>query len=294
MKNTTSVLVLAFILLLSAVHASAQKIPDSIAVNSAKTYVITKNDGSTFTGKIISMDAREVLIDTRTIGQVSIPKHEIKEIKEVPANQITSKGEFKPNETFATRYFLTTNGLPIEKGESYILWNWYGPDFQFGVGKNFGLGIMTSWLGMPVIGSAKYSFELGKDTHMAVGTLLGTGSWALPHFGMALPFTSLTYGNRRNNITFSGGYGAIWYEGYNGGRTLFSVAGMAKVSKKASFVFDSFILPGNTSDHNYVSLYMPGIRIQTAQNKAFQFGFAGIATVDNFSPIPMFQWFRML
>jgi len=292
MKKTL-LIIAVFMGLLTTLNSSAQTIPDNSKIDSNKVYLITKNDGTQFEGKILHMDPKEVLIDTKRIGQVSVPKHEIKEIREVRANEITAKGEYKPSETFATRYFLTTNGFPIEKGESYILWNLYGPDMEFGVAKNFGVGIMTTWLGTPAIATAKYSIELDKNTHMAVGTLLGTGSWALPHLGIALPFTSLTYGNRRNNITFSGGYGAIWGYGANGGRVLCSVAGMAQISKKASFVFDSFILPGN-ADHSYTAIYIPGLRFQTASNKAFQFGFAGVASNGGFTPIPMIQWFRML
>ena len=134
MKKVNSMLIFV-ILTLSAINADAQKIIDSSKINAGKIYLVIKNDGSQFTGKIISMDAREVLIDTKNIGQVSIPKHEIKELREITAGELSAKGEFQPNETFATRYFLTTNGLPIEKGDNYILWNWYGPDIQFGVGK---------------------------------------------------------------------------------------------------------------------------------------------------------------
>ena len=287
MKKANSMIIM-LVLILSTLNAGAQKIPDSSAVNPGKMYLIIKNDGTQFMGKIVFMDAREILIDTKKIGQVSIPKHEIKQMKEVKASEVSANGDYKPSETFATRYFITTNGLPIEKGESYILWNWYGPDIQFGVGKNFGIGIMTSWFAMPVIASAKYSITLDENTHLAIGTLLGTGSWTLPHFGLAVPFGSLTYGNRRSNITFSGGYGAIWGYGSDGGRVLCSVAGMTKVTNKASLVFDSFILPGNGNNKEYTAIYMPGIRLQTASNKAW------IATHGTFSPFPMLQWFRML
>lgn len=273
--------------------ANAQSLPDSISHKTGKLFLVTKNDGGEFIGKLISMDAREVTLDTKNIGQVSIPKHEIKSMKEVSETEVAPNGERKPIETFATRYFLTTNGLPLEKGQSYVLWNFWGPDMQFGVTKNFSIGVMTTWFAMPVIASAKYSMELGPNTHLAVGTLLGSGTWSMPHLGIALPFAALTFGDRRNNITFSGGYGAMWGYGTDGGRVLMSVAGMAKISKKASLVFDSFIMPG-INGNDFLGLYMPGIRLQTAPNKAFQFGCAGISTYRGTSPMPMVQWFRML
>lgn len=253
-----------------------------------KLYIIITYEGGEFIGKIISQDAREILIETQDRGQILIPKYQIKEMKELKPGELSPSGEYIPAQIFATRYFITTNGLPIEKGESYILWNLYGPDFQFGVGKNLSVGILTTWFGVPIIGSVKYSLQLGENTSLGIGTLLGTGSWAAPEFGLALPYTALTFGNRRSNLTFSAGYGAVWSEGESEGRALLSVAGMTKVTKNMSLVFDSFIVPGT------VALLIPGFRFQSKDDKAFQFGFAGIVVDSELLPalIPFIQWFK--
>ncbi|NVO20832.1 MAG: hypothetical protein HXX13_14115 [Bacteroidetes bacterium] len=268
---------------------------DTAKTSAPKYYEITTNDGGEFVGIIISQDAKEVLINTRDRGQISIPKYQVKEIKEVPEKEITATGGYIPAEVFSTRYFITTNGLPIEKKESYILWNLWGPDFEFGVGKNLGVGIMTSWIGMPIIGTVKYTINLQQNVNMAIGGLVGTGSWIQPNFGLALPYAALTFGDRKSNITFSGGYGAVFNNGNNNGRLLFSVAGMAKMGKKVCFVFDSFLVTpkGNLSGGG---LILPGIRLQTDSKKAFQFGFGGLYVDGKFipSPIPYVQWFRKL
>jgi hypothetical protein len=282
------------LMVFSTSRASAQNFPDTAKIKSSKTFVITKNDGTEFVGIIISQDAREVLIDTEKMGQVIIPKHEIREIREIKKGEISAGGEYLPAEVFSTRYFLTSNGLPIEKGESYILWNLYGPDFQFGIGKNFGVGVMTSWFAVPLIGSAKYSLELNKNVSLGLGILLGTGSWANPDFGLALPFGSLTFGDRRKNLTFSSGYGTVWSKGKNEGRLLLSVAGMSKVGNKVSLVFDSFIFP--SSGNSGGALLLPGIRLQTENKKAFQFGFGALVANGKLipMPIPVVQWFKKL
>lgn len=257
-----------------------------------KTYLITTSEGNEFFGTIIYQDTKEVVVETKNLGKVSIPKYQIKEIKEVSGKQISSGGHYIPEQRFASRYFITTNGLPIEKGDNYVLWNIYGPDIQFSISDHFGIGIMTSWLGVPIIGTAKYSFNLGKNTNMAIGTLLGTGSWSNPEFGLVVPFTAFTVGDRRNNINFSGGYGAVWSNEGNEGRALFSIAGMITVGEKVSLVFDSFIVPG-FNDNSGFALYIPGIRIQASKGKFFQFGFA--AAYENrevAATIPMIQWFK--
>lgn len=297
MKSHLSVLALFCLLaLLSAQQSYAQA--DTTKAQAQKIFLVTTNDGGQFVGAIISQDTREVLIDTKDRGQISIPKYQIKEIREISKTELSAQGEYRPSEVFSTRYFITTNGLPIEKRESYILWNLWGPDFEFGVGKNLGVGLMTSWVGVPIIGTIKYSINLAPKVSMALGGLIGTGSWVQPNFGLALPYVALTFGDRKSNISFSGGYGAVFYQGDNNGRGLLSIAGMTKVSKKISLVFDSFIAPKN-GNLNGLSILIPGIRLQTDKNKTFQFGFAGFYTNSQDSgsqvtPIPFIQFFTKL
>ncbi len=334
-------LLIAFLLLVGfSVSGQAQNASDTTSLK----YKVVKQNGVSFTGKILSRDAREILMESEEIGLVYIPKHEVKEI--IP---ITSNGKNSNGQLFSTRYFLTTNGFPIAKGDNYVQWNLFGPDFQFGIADNFGVGIMTSWVGMPVIGTAKYSFNIAKNLHGGVGFLGGTGSWAYPKYGLALPFGFLTFGNRINNINFSAGYGAVFAERtetiytlintpteystnsytsvnrtYNDGegRFLMSLAGMFRLNKKFSFVFDSFImLPGKETavqvlkenyhdmgkaltysletqiqQRNPLIVLAPGLRFQATENSSFQFGFTGVHYQGKFIqvPIPLIQWFRKI
>jgi hypothetical protein len=128
---------------------------------------------------------------------------------------------------------------------------------------------------------------------MAVGGLLGTGSWAEPSFGLAVPYVAFTFGDRKNNLSFSGGYGAVFYTGESNGRVLMSVAGMTKVAPKVSLGFESFIVPA-IADLQSLAILIPGIRLQTDRNRTFQFGFGALYTDGNFAPIPFIQLFRKL
>jgi hypothetical protein len=297
MKKSNLFLICICLLSYAMHQAGAQGVTDTAITESVKIFIVTKNDGTEFVGKILSQDPREVLIETKNLGQIIIPKHEIKEIREVKAGELSVSGEYIPKEIFSTRYFITTNGLPIEKGESYIQWNLYGPDFQFGIRKNFGIGLMTSWVAVPIIGTIKYSIPLGEKVNLGLGGLIGTGSWSFPDLAIALPFGVFTYGDRRGNINFSGGYGAIWSNGGSEGRALFSIAGMTKIGKKVSLIFDSFIVPGiSGKTDSGVALLIPGIRLQTKSNRAFQFGFAGIYAQGEFLqfPIPFIQLYAKL
>ncbi|MDR9418784.1 hypothetical protein [Gracilimonas sp.] len=284
------------VLLLIALFAGSSSMntlfaQDSVPTDTTKTYIVIKNDNSRYIGKITYQDAREVHILTEELGELIIPKHEIREIRE--ASESESNNDTKNQEIFSTRYFLSTNGLSLKENETYIIWSIYGPDIQFGLKNNFSVGVVTSWFGSPIIGSLKYSKSLGDKTSLGVGTLLGTGSWASPEYGIALPYTTFSYGDAANNLTFSAGYGTTWGGGYSGGRALFSVAGMTEITEKFSFVFDSFIVSGTGNDDSG-ALLIPGLRLQSSPDKAFQIGFAGIAAEGELIPfpLPMLQWFR--
>ncbi len=294
-------------------------------------YRIVKTDGGELIGTILKEDERELSVRTRDNRLIILPQYIVKEIIAIKSEDLSQKGEFIGEDLFSTRYFITTNGLPMKKGQNYVQWNLFGPDFQFAVTDHFGLGVMTSWLAVPIIGTAKYSFDLGNKFQFAIGTMIGTTSWISllgrdSNAGGALPFGTISVGDRRANLSFSGGYGIIWGGGDSDGRALTSVAGMIKVSPRISLVFDSFIvIKGTTKTHteqtqNYVynpntgnyetqlvtttiedrkpgfGLFIPGIRWHQSEGKAFQFGFSGISYDGDLLPfpIPMVQWYRSL
>jgi hypothetical protein len=287
---------------------------------------VIKTDGKDHIGYIISKDTREILFRTTEGREFYIPQHVIDKIITVDSSEYNNRGDFVGEDRFATRYFITTNGLPVKKGEHYIQWNLFGPDFQFGLGNNFGVGIMSSWIGMPIIGTIKKSWEIGEKSQFAIGGLVGTGTWIAPDWGGALPFATLSHGSRKANVAISGGYGAVWFGNGVEGRAITSVAGMVKVGRNVSLVFDSFILPpapdeietytyteqvydSNTGTwttqevtNSYTrrrpgfALLIPGVRIHLRERTALQFGFSGIVADGDLLPIPipMFQVYQSL
>ncbi|MEZ4829705.1 MAG: hypothetical protein R3C61_25985 [Bacteroidia bacterium] len=286
---------LLFVLSISLVHAQVSD--PNTGSEDKKAGIVLKNDGTEFVGYILSDDTREVLIETSELGKVIIPKHEIKSIKYIDANDklmINSVGRNR----FASRYFLTTNGLPIEKGEDYAMFSIYGPEIHFAVSDNLSLGVMTTWMFAPLVGSAKYSVPLGKNINLGVGVLAGGIFYSFAPGVGALGYGSLTIGDRTSNFTVSAGYAGVTEVGYgeynsSGSAPLMSVAFMAKVGKNMSFVGDSFIY---MAEGDKFALIMPGLRFSDNPKRAFQIG-VGMIVVDNEvipSPIPVVSWFRAL
>ena len=247
--------------------------------------VVLKNDGSTFTGYIISRDEHELLIDTDNLGRLYIPLHEIKEIRPY---EVSGRG----TTLFSTRYFLTTNGLSLEKGDKYGLLYYYGPEIHFAVADNLSLGVMTTWVAMPLVGSAKYSIKISNKVHLGLGLLAGTLSWADFSSAGCLLYGSLTFGDYHNNFTLSGGYAGITSHGDGGSAPLLSPACLLRLGQNFYFVTDSFIYLGG-GDSNW-GVIVPGLRIMRPQKRSsFQFGFAAVAAEGDIMsvPFPFVSWF---
>jgi hypothetical protein len=274
------------------------------------TYRIIKTDGGELVGQILRQDENNLLLLAEDGRKVLIPQHLIARLVKL---ETTNSGENDNygDDKFATRYFLTTNGLPLKKGEHYVQWNLYGPDVQFSVGENFGIGFMTTWIGMPMAVNFKKSFTLGEKAQLAVGSIFLTGSWLSSDLGAALPFSTLSFGDRSKNMAVSAGYGVIWINGQPFGRALTGAAGMIKIAKNVSLLFDSFImLPGKSKTittesstgevttelqkNPFFGLFLPGVRWHQEENKAVQFGFVLVQTGGKLvqAPIPMIQWYR--
>lgn len=246
--------------------------------DTTQLYLITKNDGSEYVGKIITDDGREVLLETENLGKIYIPKSDIKSIKKIDAKTAVG-GVYQGTGPFTTRYAFTTNALPIVKGENYSMVNLYGPEVHFALSNNFSLGIMSTWIASPLVLAAKYSIKSKKErVNYSIGTLMGTSGYLNMFRGYGgLHFANITIGDRAKNITFSGGYayvqggfktyayeeGTYYYDGYNypflngslknkalSHGPIFSVAGIVKGGAKTSFVFDSML--GIFSQQQYV------------------------------------------
>jgi hypothetical protein len=112
MKN-----ILFFILLTLSFSFYSQNISDTVV----KTRIILYN-GNEFIGQIISKDSRDILVLTEERGPIYIPQYEIKNMIAVRQEEYNQNGEFIGEDIFATRYFISTNGLPIKKGEHYVQW----------------------------------------------------------------------------------------------------------------------------------------------------------------------------
>lgn len=288
-KNLALNFLLAIITVtLSMTIAHAQNPESATKDSSVQVMLVRTHAGVEFIGEVLSKDAREVLILTDAGEEIIIPRHEVESI-EVLARGKMIDGQFVGDDRFATRYFYSTNGLPMKKGEHYAMFNYYGPEIHFALNDYVSVGLMTTWLAAPIVATAKVSIPVSKNFHLGIGGLAGSMIWAGPENVGALGFASATIGDRQNNFTVSGGYAAIGsFSDADNAAPLMSVASMIKVSRRTTLVFDSFIF---LEKDNQFGILIPGIRVtDRRQRGAFQFGMGMLINDDFYSdiiPIPM-------
>ena len=316
------------------------------------TYVIKKSNGAEYIGKIISDDGREVLIATKELGNIYIPKADIISIKVVDIEKEMVNNEYRSKGVFTTRYQFSTNAFPIEKDENYAMINLYGPEVHFALNKRISIGLMASWIASPLVLAVKYTIPTSNEKiNFGFGTLLGTTGYLNQAKGFGgLHWGMVTLGDRSKNVTLSLGY-SYFKPGLSGYDTfyqpgtysdqsyysnvikevnsplvlapVFGVASIAPVGKKASFILDAMFILGKTSGEQeqdinryddtqgqpiyYVVselrsvtypqinfVFMPGMRFQKSETKAFQISLGGIIGYadDLYSfPVPMCSWF---
>lgn len=308
-----------FLLIFAVFFCLSTSYSQDVPSDSTQTelHIVTKNDGTQFIGVILKNDAREVLIKTEKLGDVYIPKHEIKSIEKVVPSNFKS-GKYVGDNPLATRYLLTTNGLPIKKREGYLKINIVGfIDFEMGITDKISAGVMSSIYGMPILGNIKYSTEISKNAHTSFGIIYGNTTWLSSaifdkpfRIGGGIAYGNLTYGDRKKNLNFSAGYGFVHYlkdhyhyETYTDkwGYTyqeyvydgvtleyesvaLFSAAGMNQLSAKAAILFDSVIAYKNGDVFYVVS---PAVRYMPSSHNVWQFGLSIAGLNDEIVPFPL-------
>ena len=186
--------------------------------------LIEKNDGTKYIAKILSDDARELLIETETIGKIYILKSEVKRITVIDSKSNIINGEFREESPFSTRYAFTNNALPIKKNEHYAMVNLFGPEVHFAVTDRLNVGVMTTWIGSPLVAVGKYTIPTNNEkVNFSVASMVGTSGYLNQFRGFGgLHWATMTFGDRKNNISISGGFG---YFNAGNGDYLSSTAG---------------------------------------------------------------------
>ena len=206
MRKFTSYIILLFLAFQIQIFSQKSK-----EIENKNLVLIVKNDGGEFIGEIISDDGREILVVTKAIGKIFINKSDISSITKVDEDLKNKENkEFRASGPFTTRYYFTTNALPIKKNDNYGLIHLYGPEIHLSVGNKTSIGIMATWIASPIALVLKQQIYSNNNFHVSIGSIIGSSGYINQGqtYG-GLHWGTMTIGNRLSNVSFSAGLAHI-------------------------------------------------------------------------------------
>lgn len=240
MKNLSNVLFVLILFILSKASYS-QTQPDS-----TKLFRVETIDGNEYLGLMLAEDSLSIVLDTKMLGKISIPKASVKKSTNVTPSSVKG-GKLWFENPQSGRYFWAPDGYGLKKGEGYyqniwVLWN----QASVGVTDYFSIGagiIPLFFFGgapTPVFVTPKFSIPVVKDKiNVGVGAIAGT-LLGEENTGFSLIYGLSTFGNRNNNVTFGLGYG--YAAGEWASKPVITLSAMARVSSRGYLLTENYYI----------------------------------------------------
>jgi hypothetical protein len=280
--------VIGLFLFLTSFLANAQiedpKIEETQNKSKAKIIVYTKT-GEIYKGFFISQNKDFLEIETESAGRLKIPTQRIKNIESFEeGDQKESSGKERLKQINPVRYMLGTSAFNYEKGGNYLRNN--PMTYHRGITDDFSIGVGTSlWalvLRVPIIYvNPQFTKQLGKNVHYKFGldAFAGTSFEAGEGAAAAIFNTGVTIGEPDLNLTGTVYLGAIsQVQRLN---PFYSLAGMARVSKKFVVLSEGFYIP-NEFDGSAAFVFYGGRYI--TETASYDLGFLYNQEIAEFIP----------
>jgi len=239
--KTRFICIFIIIVFLNNLQCCGQNIPDS-----TRTVRVETIDGNVFVGFVVSEDSLALVIKTETLGEVRIPRNNIKSKTELKVVKKVGSAYWLPNPQSA-RYFWAPNGYGLEEGSSYYqnIWILYN-QFSIGLTNNFSIGAgmlplflfgtstpiwIVPKLSIPVV---ENKFNIG--TGAFLGTVVGEESGV---FGLL--YGTSTIGTRDQNMSFGLAYGFAdgdWMK-----VPIINISFMVRTGPKGYLISENYIIP---------------------------------------------------
>jgi hypothetical protein len=226
---------------LNSLNGYGQSLPDS-----TRNVRVETIDGNIFVGIVVTQDSSILVIRTESLGEIRIPKNNIKSKTELTEVKKVGSKIWLPNPQ-SSRYFWAPDGYGLEKGTSnyqniWVLYNQFSAglsdNFSIGAGMIplflFGTGFTPFWIvpkfSIPVV---KNKFNIG--TGALIGTVLGAQSGV---FGLL--YGTATIGSRDNNLSLGLAYG--FADGELMKVPIINVSCLIRTGPKGYFVSENYII----------------------------------------------------
>ncbi|MGB0462415.1 MAG: hypothetical protein ACPGOX_05220, partial [Flavobacteriales bacterium] len=189
-------IVLLLAVALSVSLCSAQSSASSQATE--PSYVrLVMFDGTSRMGELIESNDSEIVIETRQLGVVRVPKYLVKGMSNLAAREYQQlvqafQGREMALNPQSSRYFFAPSGIQLRQGDGYFQSNIALNSVSLGVTENITIGGLLSFLGAG--GSVKIGKQLSPNTYASFG-----GIGFMDYYGnldrpVGLVFANMTWG----------------------------------------------------------------------------------------------------
>lgn len=256
-----SILRLAFLLvflILFSPFTNAQTARDSV-----KSQIETM-DGNEYIGIILNQTPKSIRLKTEILGEISIPRSEIKRITPLSATK-SKDGTYWLDNPQATRYFWAPNGYNLKAGEGYYqnVWVLFN-QATVGLTDYFsaGVGVVPLFLfegaPTPVWVTAKFSLPVVENkVNLGAGALLSTvvGEDTDASFGILYGIS--TFGSKDRNLNIGLGWG--FADGEMAKNPTLNISGTIRTGARGYFITENYLI--GTPEETVVVTMVGGRRI---------------------------------
>lgn len=256
-------------------HINGQNATDAIK---NKQYEITLNDGSIFTGNILSQDSATIVFQTNSIARMDIPVRQMKNLREIQP-PIPGKRSYRLANPFPTKYFFTQSAINLQKGEGYYQNTYvflnsvnYGFTNYFSIGAGVEIlstiGSISSnefsptWYIAPKLG-----FKVSDQLYLGGGVTFANIGGFFDNSKIGLGYGLATFGSMEHN--FSIGLANVFSIDDHGNNTLITLAGMTRISERLALVTENYISTSNDIGSTLLSYGLRFIASKTSVDVGF-------------------------
>jgi len=238
------------------------------------TQKITLEDGSTLVGKITEIGADQIKFQT-DLGEMTVAKDKIKEIKEISASSMKDGQYWFPNPN-RTRLLVSQNARSLKAGEGYFFDLWiFFPGLAYGITDNIsiagGASIIPGADDQLFYFTPKIGFPATDNLDLALNVTI----FRLWDETLYLGQGNMTYGTDDQSVTC--GLGLAWNDEKMMDKPTFTLGGEYRTSRRTALVGESWFIPG---DNDNGMLVLGGLRF-LGEEMTVDLGFATSVESDS-------------
>ncbi len=241
--------------------------------------VVLLKDGSKVNGKIFSQDEAGIVLETESMGKVTIDSAKIIAITAVSKENFTKKGKIWFENPNPYKYLLGYSAIPKPRKTATYQNVWvffhsfsYAPLDFLDISAGFELFSLLSrdktapygfYVNPKVSTKVLHNFYAGGNV-LYINYFNHSGDEGASFTGLGVLNAFATYGTTNMNVTGSLGWGVV--NGDFEGKPVITIGGMARVSRRIAFVTENWVIPEIGENGSYYGIFSYGIRFLGQKN----------------------------